>query len=166
MGASASECAETYRGPVARSEIETRIFESFARQYANRTVLYLSFHSYGQYLLYPWGYVESAPSNGDELQAVGDAAAAAIYGYANTSVYTVGVSSTTLYATSGSSVDWVYGELNVPLSYTVELPSRGYGFLLPIENVGEVVLETFAGVRVFANYVNGSSYAKAIREGH
>lgn len=129
-------------------------------------MLYLSFHSYGQYLLYPWGYIEEAPANGAELQAVGDAAAAAIYNYANTSVYTVGISSTTLYATSGSSVDWVYGALGVPLSYTVELPSRGYGFLLPIENVGEVVRETFAGVRVFGNYVRGSSYAQAIRERH
>lgn len=116
--------------------------------------------------MYPWGYINSAPENGDELQAVGDAAADAIYSYANGSVYTVGVSSTTLYATSGSSVDWVYGALGVPLSYTVELPSRGYGFLLPIEYVGEVVLETFAGVRVFGNYVRNSSYAQAIRNRH
>lgn len=153
MGSSASECSETYRGPIARSEIETRVFESFARQYADRIQAYLSFHSYGQYILYPWGYIESAPENGDELQEVGDAIAAAITAYNSSTIYTVGISSITIYATSGDSTDWITGVLGVPLSYTVELPDHGYGFLLPAEHIESVVKETFAGVRALADYV-------------
>lgn len=153
IGASASECSETYRGPVARSEIETRLFEAFARRNANRTQVYLSFHSYGPYFLYPWGYIESAAENGDVQQAVADAAAAAINAYNSSTVYTVGPASLTLYANSGSSRDWAHGALGIPLSYTVELPGRGSGFVLPIEEVESVVKETFEGVKVFADYV-------------
>lgn len=153
-GASALECAETYRGSSANSEVETQNLIAFATKYASRIKLYLSYHSYGNYFLYPWGYVNSAAPNGDELQALGVAAANAITAYSNTT-YTVGVSSTTLYATSGSSVDWIYGALNVTLSYTVELPGNGYGFLLPPSDVYDVVLETYESVKVFGSYVAG-----------
>lgn len=161
VGASASECDQTYRGPVARSEIETRLFDTFARRIANRTQVYLSFHSYGPYFLYPWGYIESAAENGDVQQAVADAAAAAINAYNSSTEYTVGAAALTLYANSGSSRDWAHGALGIPLSYTVELPGRGNGFLLPIEEVESVVKETYEGVKVFAEYVkNSTSYEK------
>lgn len=122
--------------------------------------MYLSFHSYGPYFLYPWGYIESAPENGDVQQAVADAAASAINAYNSSTTYTVGPASLTLYPNSGSSRDWAHGELGIPLSYTVELPGRGYGFLLPIEHVPSVVGETFEGVKVFAEYVKLTTNGK------
>lgn len=138
--------------------METRNLIAFATKYASRIKLYLSYHSYGNYLLYPWGYVNSAAPNGAELQALGNAAAAAIQAYSGTR-YTVGPSSTTLYATSGSSVDWIYGVLNVTLSYTVELPGNGFGFQLPPAQILPVVLETWESVIVFGRYV-ADNYAK------
>lgn len=42
--------------------------------------------------------------------------------YANTSENSIGVSSITLCTNSRSIVDWVYGKLNLPVSYIVELP--------------------------------------------
>lgn len=37
---------------------------------------------------------------------------------------------------AGSSIDWVYGRLNVPLTYTYEFRDKGdYGFILPAEQI-------------------------------
>lgn len=132
------------------------MFEAFARQYADRIQAYVDFHSYGQLILYPWGYIEEAPENGDELQAVGEAIAAGINAYNSSTVYTVGVSSITIYPTSGDTTDWVYGALGVPLSFTIELPDYGYGFTLPAEYIEPIVRETFEGIRALEEYVSGS----------
>lgn len=129
------------------------MFQAFARKYVDRIAAYIDFHSYGELLLYPWGYIEEAPENEEELQSLGEAIAAAISAYNPSADYIVGVSSITIYPTSGDTTDWLYGALGVPLTYTIELPGRGYGFLLPVEDIEEVVKETFEGVRVLGEYV-------------
>lgn len=153
VGTSASECSEIYRGPVARSEVETRVFESFTRKYADRIKVYISFHSYGELILYPWGYIEEAPENGDELQELGDLIAAGINAYNSSTIYEVGVSSITIYPTAGDTTDWAYGVLGIKLPYTIELPDHDYGFLLPAEDIEPVVKETFAGIRKIASFI-------------
>ena len=56
-GTSANPCAQTYRGSKAFSEPETFYISKFISSYPRDTFkAYLSFHSYGQYILYPWGY--------------------------------------------------------------------------------------------------------------
>lgn len=72
----------------------------------------------------------------------------------------MGPASLTLYSNSGSSRDWAHGALGIPLSYTVELPGRGYGFVIPIEEVESVVKETFEGVKVFGAYVQSLDAGK------
>ena len=43
---------------------------------------------------------------------------------------------TTIYACSGISVDWAYGEAKIPYAFTLELRDTGqYGFLLPPEQI-------------------------------
>ena len=48
--------AETYRGPRAFSEPETAAVRDFILKRAKDIQIYLTFHSYGQMFLYPWGY--------------------------------------------------------------------------------------------------------------
>lgn len=37
---------------------------------------------------------------------------------------------------AGSSIDWVYGRLNVSLTYTYEFRDKGnYGFILPADQI-------------------------------
>lgn len=151
-GVSSDECSDIYMGPSPNSEIETQNFVAFVGKYASRIKLYLSYHSYGNYFLYPWGYTYSAAPNGDEMQALGDAAADAIEAYSGRR-YTVGVSSTTLYATAGDSTDYVYGIFNVTLSYTVELPGEGVGFIWPPERIFPVAQESWDSIEVFGEYV-------------
>lgn len=52
-GASTNPCSETYSGPKAFSEPETQALADFIKSFDNIR-LYLSFHSYGQMLLFPY----------------------------------------------------------------------------------------------------------------
>lgn len=62
-GASASPCAETYSGPSAFSEPSTRSLSEFIATIANRLVAYISFHSFSQMLLIPYGYTTAHLDN-------------------------------------------------------------------------------------------------------
>lgn len=63
VGASSFPCAETYAGPRAFSEPETRAFASFLDQFASRTKILLSFHSFGQYFMWPYGHTTKPTEN-------------------------------------------------------------------------------------------------------
>lgn len=158
IGASENECSETYRGPSPNSEVETQHLINFVMPVVSRIKLYLSYHSFGDYFLYAYGYTNDPPSNADELQAVGDAAAAAIE-RVNGRRYTVGQAALTLYPNSGSSRDYFRGALNVPLSYTVELSGDNFGFIWPPERIFSVVQETWESILVFGDYV-ASTYGQ------
>ena len=51
--------------------------------------MYLTYHSYGQLVLYPWGYDRLDPPNVDELQVMGNVAAEAMQNENGGSSYTV-----------------------------------------------------------------------------
>jgi len=55
-GASSNPCADTYAGPTAFSEPETIVVRDLMHSLSDRGVMYLTIHSYGNYLLYPWGW--------------------------------------------------------------------------------------------------------------
>lgn len=61
----------------------------------------MTFHCYGQYILYPWGYAKKVPSDHTEIQRVGQAMAAAIK-KTTSKEYTVGNSATLLYPAAGT----------------------------------------------------------------
>lgn len=55
-GASPSPCSETYAGPEPFSEAETAALFEFLEPLGSKINLYLSFHSQGQYVLFPYGH--------------------------------------------------------------------------------------------------------------
>lgn len=62
--------------------------------------LYLTFHSYGQYILYPWGYARrDTPDRGD-LHALGVAGANAVRQKSGRK-YSVGTAAKMLYPAAG-----------------------------------------------------------------
>lgn len=126
--------------------------------------LYLDIHSYGQYILWrkfplvsltesldqhraAYGYDCSlVVHNSAQLRSIATAAASAIRGVSGTS-YTIGPSCSTLYATTGSSVDYIDATGNATYSYTWELRDTGnYGFTLPASQIQPTVRETWAGL--------------------
>lgn len=84
----------------------------------------MSFHSYGQYILYPWGYGRVVPPDYKDLEAVARKAASAIAAAGGPN-YTFGPSGSTLYPASGGSDDWAKGTVKMKYTFTIELRDSG-----------------------------------------
>lgn len=118
-GSSDDPSSEVYRGSGPFSENETQAIRDLALQHD--FVFSLSYHSYGQIILYPWGNTYN-PSKDDALfSALG-------WGMSNRMTNKAGspraqyipLRGSQLYLTSGDDVDWMYGELGI-LPFVVEL---------------------------------------------
>lgn len=55
-GSSPIPCTQTYQGPKPFSERETRALRDLMFSVKDRAKMYLTIHSYGRYLLTPWGH--------------------------------------------------------------------------------------------------------------
>jgi carboxypeptidase T len=127
---------ETYVGPRAFSEPEVRAVRNLVTRQLFDGVL--SYHSYSQLVLFPWGYTsEPIEDEADhaELRTLAERMETLIRGVHGES-YTAQQASQ-LYPTAGDTTDWTYGEFDVP-SFTVELrPATAMegGFLLPAAQI-------------------------------
>nr|CAD7455584.1 unnamed protein product [Timema tahoe] len=152
-GSSHQPCKEIYAGSSGFSEPETSAVSNFVLSKKDQIKAYVTFHSYGQYILYPWGYDRVVPPDYKDLDRVARKAAQAMY-KAGGSTYTVGSAATTLYAASGGSDDWAKGSAKIKYTYTIELRDRGYhGFVLPANYIVPTASEGLAAVKVFAQEV-------------
>ncbi|XP_029671098.1 carboxypeptidase B-like isoform X2 [Formica exsecta] len=149
-GASKDICRDTYSGAKPFSEPETDAIRNFFEISSANFKAYLSFHSYGQYILYPWGYDKRLPPDYVDLDNVGRQAATAMKKAGGAaSVYTVGNSATTLYPASGGSDDWAKALLKLKYTYTIELRDTGrFGFILPARYIIPTAKEALAAVEV------------------
>lgn len=123
VGASANPCSETFRGEKAFSEKETIALRDAVSEIKDSCKFYLTLHSYGNYMLYPWGYTSDLPASWEEIDEIARIGADAIANATGTK-YTVGSSTNVLYAAAGGSDDYMFGALNVPISITMELPGK------------------------------------------
>ena len=92
---------ETYRGPSAFSEPETQAVRQFINSREFQFVV--NAHTYGDYVLYPWGYDDIYTPDQWLFSVIGDSASA-LTGYLNGTAWEL------LYNTNGDSNDWQYGE--------------------------------------------------------
>jgi hypothetical protein len=133
-------CRLTFPGGAPASEPETQAIETFIRTlYPDRprpishtltltdtSGVLLSLHSYGELVLWPWGFQETPPPDEAALTQLGTRIAQH-NGY-------VPQSARELYAASGTTSDWAYGELGIA-SYTLEIgpppPGECAGFMPP-----------------------------------
>ncbi|XP_061394965.1 carboxypeptidase B1-like [Musca vetustissima] len=152
-GASSDPCDELYRGEKAFSEPETQVVRDIMRTYRGRLMWYLTLHSYGNYILLPWGHTNELPENFYEMMDVADAGAMAIVLTTGTS-YTYGNTYKVIYPTSGDSSDYALAAINVPVSLCIEMPAGGFsGFDPPPRQIEGFVTETWIGVRAMAETV-------------
>ncbi|KAF5305650.1 hypothetical protein FQA39_LY18969 [Lamprigera yunnana] len=107
-GATNNPCSEEYMGSAPFSEIEARNLQYYILNYKDRIKLYLTLHSYGSFLLYPWGYSSDLPENAKELHLLAESVRNAI-SEAGGPVYTVGSVTNVLYSAAGGSDDWAKG---------------------------------------------------------
>ncbi|XP_068622902.1 carboxypeptidase B-like [Battus philenor] len=155
FGSSNYPCLDNYVGSRAFSELETRVVKDIVDEYAGRMVMYISLHSYGSMILYPWGHDGSLSNQAFGLHTVGVSMANAIASNALPSFprYVVGNSAlVTGQPASGTSVDYIHLQ-GVPLSYAIELPgfsNSTRGFTLDPKYIKQVASETWAGISVGA----------------
>lgn len=69
-GSSDDVCQETYTGPSAFSEPETRHLADFIMEHIDSIKMFLSFHSYSQLLLYPFSYTDEPVPERDFLHEI------------------------------------------------------------------------------------------------
>ena len=131
-GSSSYTGDETYRGPYAFSEPETQVIRDFITNDTN-ILAHMDYHSYSELILWPFGNPCSPPPDPDRatFEAVGYQMQADIYNV-HGHTYTAGPICTTIYAASGGSIDWSYGDQG-RLGFSIELrPTSSYpGFELP-----------------------------------
>ena len=125
-GSSGSPCAETYRGPNAASEPETQALEAYVRGLwpdrrgtavgdaapKKTSGIHIDLHSYGQLVLWPWGFTSAKSGNAKALQTLGRRFAYLNGHYPEQSIG--------LYPTDGTSDSVSYGELGVA-AFTFEM---------------------------------------------
>jgi murein tripeptide amidase MpaA len=118
LGSSGQPGSDVFRGQAPFSEPETAAVRGLFLAHDFRAMI--SFHSFGQDILYPWGFTTQAAPADAELAAVAGAMAGLIEAVRGT-IYTSGEGSRALYLTNGDTVDWTYSLAGAP-SYTIELP--------------------------------------------
>lgn len=149
VGASDNPCSEVYKGARAFSEPETQALRDEMKRVSTTgdVRLVLSLHSYGQIMLYPWGWTTKMAPNTDNMKKAGEAFAAAAAEERNT-LYSVKNSAEGMYYASGATDDWAKEALRAPYTYTLELPDSGtYAFKLPASHIMPVTREVWRGLQ-------------------
>jgi len=152
-GVSHNKCSETYCGPEAFSEVETRNIRDFVMTLDPVPVLGHCFHSYSQLWLWPYGYDYNAvPDNYEEIRQLAIDASDALFKVHGT-VFDP-INSADLYPAAGASDDWYKGVLGTRFSFTTELRDTGlHGFVLPKEQIIPSGEEMWAGFEVVINRI-------------
>ncbi|CAL8101899.1 unnamed protein product [Orchesella dallaii] len=149
-GTSRNPCSQIYHGPNAASEPEVQAIQEFVLERKDQIKLFLTFHSYSQILLLPWGYDEVRTDDHDDLMRVGTKAIKTLESVHGTK-YTAGNTAEILYAAAGGSHDWAKGAAGIKFAYCYELRDTGNrGFVLPADQIIPSGEETFAAVQSMA----------------
>jgi hypothetical protein len=152
-GSSGNECSETYRGTAPLSEPESADVAAYLATLDNLEA-HIDYHSYGEWILYPWSYTNQLPDNVAIYDCVSKDIKQAIYDVHQTT-YTDGPGYDTLYPAAGVIPDHVHGNLGA-WSWTIELRPLGQGgggFLLPEEQILPTAEENLPGVIALAKSI-------------
>ena len=76
--ASPIPCLDTFHGNTPFSEPETRAVRDFVMSKRHRLEAYLAFHSFGNRILYPWGYTSRETNDVEDLKTFAQVAKDAI----------------------------------------------------------------------------------------
>ncbi len=148
-GASLDPVAENYAGSAAFSEPETEAMREWIEG-DDSLVAHVDVHSFGELVLYPWGYLYEATD--DDAMLSGTAVAIADAMSAQGESYTP-LQGVNLYPAAGNAIDWTYGAAGL-MAYTMELrpsfdaPNADQGFVLAPDQIAPVGDEVLAGLWV------------------
>ncbi|MFO7915946.1 MAG: M14 family zinc carboxypeptidase [Candidatus Krumholzibacteriales bacterium] len=125
-GSSPNTGSVVYRGPAPFSEPETQAVRDFCAEHSFSVAL--SYHSYSELILYPWGYSPIYTEDHEFFSTFADS-------LERGNGYLPGCSATgAIYPTNGDTDDWAYGETTEKdrfYCFTVELNSYQEGGFAP-----------------------------------
>lgn len=124
-GSSTSTSSDTYHGKAPFSEPETQAVKGLLDSHKNLKIM-MSYHSFSNLILWPWGWTEQDTPDAARFAAVGGKLGA------NTGYKPEQASD--LYVASGITDDYAYGKLKM-LSFTTEIGGWGDGFDPPYSKV-------------------------------
>ena len=122
LGSSGTPSRDDYRGTAAFSEPETQAQRDLVA--ALKPVTGISFHTYSDDFLHPWGYANIAPTDSAAWYEWNDEATLG-------STYIAGLGPRVLYVTNGDFNDWSYGDTAMKprcYSWTPEVGNDADGF--------------------------------------
>jgi hypothetical protein len=125
IGSSPETSSAVYRGPSAFSEPETQASKQFCE--AHNFQVALNYHTYGNLLIYPWGY-DNVGVPDTTFLALADAMVEENNFFAGT------VFETLNYYANGNSDDWMYGEQTTKPAIYALTPELGLGGFYPAES--------------------------------
>ncbi|MDZ7860850.1 MAG: M14 family zinc carboxypeptidase [Candidatus Krumholzibacteriota bacterium] len=135
-GSSPNTSSLVYRGPAPFSEPETQAVRDFCAERSFGVAL--SYHSYSELILYPWGYSPIYTEDHEFFSTFADS-------LERGTGYLPGCSATgAIYPTNGDTDDWAYGETtgkNRFYCFTVELNSYQEGGFAPPDTLIQPTFE-------------------------
>jgi len=145
-----SKCAQDYHGTSAASEPEVKNVQNYVASLKNK-IGAIDIHSYGQYLMRPYGWTVAKHPNESKLKQVGDEMVQIIK--QTTGAAYSSIRSAELYPVSGASDDWFTVKQNL-WGFCFELRDKGlYGFRLPESNILPSGQEIYASIVHYAEFV-------------
>ncbi|KAM9076968.1 LOW QUALITY PROTEIN: carboxypeptidase A2 [Megaptera novaeangliae] len=155
-GTSNNPCSDSYRGPSANSEVEVKSIVDFIKS-PGKVTAFITFHSYSQLLMFPYGYTCAESQKFDELNEVAQKAAQSLTSLHGTK-YKVGPICSVIYQASGGSTDWSY-DSGIKYSFEFELGDTDrYDFLLLANQILPTVKETWFGLKTVMEHVRDHPY--------
>lgn len=144
-GSSGNTGSDIYRGTAPFSEPETAALRDYTLADGDRVAASVDYHSFGQLIMWPWGYDFIDPPEPDltRFRTIG-------FGIRDHILASGGVPYTAqasydLYLSAGTAQDWFYAETG-GLAYTIELRDTGdFGFVLPPSLILPTATENWAG---------------------
>lgn len=135
-GSSSNPRSDTFKGPAPFSEPETQAIQAYVKS-LNRAKVLLSFHTFSELILYPWGHSKDSIANPKDLQVFEKMANQ----MATWNKYRP-MQASDLYIASGDTTDWAYGELGI-FAFTFELDPKQQliGGFYPGDEIIEGVVE-------------------------
>ncbi|CAI6369299.1 unnamed protein product [Macrosiphum euphorbiae] len=153
-------CSACYQGPTPNSELEIKAIIQFILNKLTKIKGFITLHSYGQAIVFPWAYTRDHIKDYEKLQNIATSMSLKIF-KKTSNIYTVGPASTVLYRASGTSIDWMKGIANIRYVFALELRDTGAnGFILPTCEIIPTGQEAFCAVSVLAKIVESDNQSK------
>jgi hypothetical protein len=126
IGSSSNPNSSTYRGEKGFSEPETQAIRAFTEKH--KFDVALNYHSYGNLLIYPWGFSDGPTPEDHTFKGIAEAMTVTNNYLAGTASETVG------YTVNGTSDDHMYGEHGT-FAFTPEIGNPFSGFWPPRDRI-------------------------------